>query len=103
MSIERIRVGDTLVVRPGERIAVDGEVTQGSAHVDESMITGEPLPVAKAEGDPVTGGTVNGTGSFHFRATRVGADTTLAQIIRMVEDAQGAKLPIQGLVDRIAG
>ncbi|MGK7655059.1 heavy metal translocating P-type ATPase [Roseovarius sp. B08] len=101
VAIERIRVGDILVVRPGERIAVDGELTQGSAHVDESMITGEPVPVAKSEGDPVTGGTVNGSGSFRFRATRVGADTTLAQIIRMVEEAQGAKLPIQGMVDRI--
>ena len=101
VAIERIGTGDILVVRPGERIAVDGEVTQGSAHVDESMITGEPVPVSKSEGDPVTGGTVNGTGSFQFRATRVGADTTLAQIIRMVEQAQGAKLPIQGLVDRI--
>jgi len=101
VAIEQIRTGDMLVVRPGERIAVDGEVTEGSAHVDESMITGEPVPVAKAQGDPVTGGTVNGSGSFQFQATRVGADTTLAQIIRMVEEAQGAKLPIQGLVDRI--
>ena len=101
VAIEKIRTGDILVVRPGERIAVDGEMTEGSAHVDESMITGEPVPVAKSAGDPVTGGTVNGTGSFQFRATRVGADTTLAQIIRMVEDAQGARLPIQGMVDRI--
>ena len=101
VPIEQISTGAILLVRPGERIAVDGEVTSGSARVDESMITGEPLPVAKAEGDPVTGGTVNGTGSFQFCATRVGADTTLAQIIRMVEDAQGAKLPIQGVVDRI--
>ncbi len=101
IAIEQISTGAILLVRPGERIAVDGEVTQGSARVDESMITGEPVPVAKAEGDPVTGGTVNGTGSFQFRATRVGADTTLAQIIRMVEEAQGAKLPIQGMVDRI--
>ncbi len=101
VAIERIRTGDILVVRPGERIAVDGEVTEGSAHVDESMITGEPVPVAKGAGDPVTGGTVNGSGAFQFRATRIGADTTLAQIIRMVEEAQGARLPVQGMVDRI--
>ena len=101
VAIDRIGVGDILVVRPGERVAVDGEVTQGSARVDESMITGEPVPVEKAEGDPVTGGTVNGASSFQFRAVRVGANTTLAQIIRMVEEAQGAKLPIQGIVDRI--
>jgi Cu+-exporting ATPase len=101
IDIDDIRVGDTLLVRPGERIALDGEVTKGEAYVDESMITGEPVPVAKTEGDAVTGGTVNGSGSLHIRTTRVGADTTLAQIIRMVEEAQGAKLPIQGLVDRI--
>ncbi len=101
VAIEKIHVGDILVVRPGERIAVDGEVSEGHARVDESMITGEPVPVAKTTGDAVTGGTVNGAGAFQFRATRVGADTTLAQIIRMVEEAQGAKLPIQGLVDRI--
>ncbi|SFU16976.1 heavy metal translocating P-type ATPase [Sedimentitalea nanhaiensis] len=101
VAIERLCTGDILVVRPGERIAVDGVVTDGNARVDESMITGEPVPVAKTAGDPVTGGTVNGTGAFKFRATRVGADTTLAQIIRMVEEAQGAKLPIQGMVDRI--
>ena len=101
VAIDAIRVGDILLVRPGDRIAVDGLVTEGSSHIDESMITGEPLPVVKAPGDPVTGGTVNGAGGLQFRATRVGADTTLAQIIRMVEQAQGAKLPIQGLVDRI--
>ena len=101
VAIEQIGVGDILVVRPGERVAVDGEVTQGSARVDESMITGEPVPVEKAEGEHVTGGTVNGASSFQFRALRVGTDTTLAQIIRMVEEAQGAKLPIQGIVDRI--
>ncbi len=101
VDIDDILVGETLLVRPGERIALDGEVLSGEAYVDESMITGEPVPVAKAEGDAVTGGTVNGSGSLHIRATRVGADTTLAQIIRMVEEAQGAKLPIQGLVDRI--
>ncbi len=101
LAIEEIAVGDVLIVRPGERIAVDGEVIDGTGHVDESMITGEPVPVAKSPGDPVTGGTVNGAGGFRLRATRVGSDTTLAQIIRAVEEAQGAKLPIQGLVDRI--
>ncbi|MBK1637267.1 heavy metal translocating P-type ATPase [Rhodovulum adriaticum] len=101
LPIDQIVAGDILIVRPGERIATDGEVTEGTSRVDESMITGEPMPVAKAAGDPVTGGTVNGTGSFRFRATRVGAETTLAQIIRMVEEAQGAKLPIQSMVDRI--
>ncbi|MCI5110535.1 MAG: heavy metal translocating P-type ATPase [Marivita sp.] len=101
IDIDALVQGDIVIVRPGERIAVDGVVTEGSSHVDESMLTGEPIPAEKAAGDPVTGGTVNGAGSLHFRATRVGADTTLAQIIRMVEEAQGAKLPIQGLVDRI--
>ncbi|MEZ5912262.1 MAG: heavy metal translocating P-type ATPase [Paracoccaceae bacterium] len=101
LPVEALQPGDVIVVRPGERIATDGEVTQGASHVDESMITGEPVPVAKAAGDTVTGGTVNGAGSLSFRATRVGADTVLSQIIRMVEEAQGAKLPIQGLVDRI--
>ncbi|MCY1127669.1 heavy metal translocating P-type ATPase [Frigidibacter sp. RF13] len=101
VEIEALKAGDLVLVRPGERIAVDGEVIEGESHVDESMITGEPLPVAKVQGTSVTGGTVNGAGSITFRATRVGADTTLAQIIRMVEEAQGAKLPIQGLVDRI--
>ena len=101
VAVDDIRVGDVLLVRPGARIAVDGEVAEGRAHVDESMITGEPVPVEKAPGDAVTGGTVNGAGSLRVRATRVGADTTLAQIIRMVEEAQGAKLPIQSLVDRV--
>lgn len=101
VDIATLSVGDLIVVRPGERVAVDGEVQDGNSHVDESMITGEPVPVSKAVGAPVTGSTVNGAGSLTVRATRVGSDTTLAQIIRMVEDAQGAKLPIQGLVDRI--
>ena len=101
IDADDIVLGDVLMVRPGERIPVDGQVTQGSSYVDESMITGEPVPVVKAEGAVVTGGTVNGAGNIRFQATRVGADTTLAQIIRMVEEAQGAKLPIQGLVDRI--
>ncbi|WP_071674703.1 heavy metal translocating P-type ATPase [Nioella nitratireducens] len=101
IEIDALALGDVVVVRPGERIAVDGEVTEGRSHVDESMITGEPVPVEKTDGDEVTGGTVNGAGSLQFKATRVGAETTLAQIIRMVEEAQGAKLPIQGLVDKI--
>jgi len=101
IAIEDLRTDDIVLVRPGERIAVDGDLTDGNSHVDESMITGEPIPVSKSKGDTVTGGTVNGVGSFQFRATRVGADTTLSQIIRMVEEAQGAKLPIQGMVDRI--
>ncbi len=101
VDVDRLVVGDVVLVRPGERVPVDGEVTDGTSNVDESMITGEPLPVQKSAGAAVTGGTVNGTGSLTFRATRVGADTTLAQIIRMVEEAQGAKLPIQGLVDRV--
>lgn len=101
VAIDDLHIGDVVVVRPGERLPVDGEVTDGASNVDESMITGEPLAVSKTAGERVTGGTVNGTGSLTFRATHVGADTTLAQIIRMVEEAQGAKLPIQGLVDRV--
>lgn len=101
IEIEMLRLGDLILVRPGERIPVDGEVTDGTSNVDESMITGEPLAISKSKDDTLTGGTVNGTGSLTFRVARVGADTTLAQIIRMVEEAQGAKLPIQGLVDRI--
>jgi Cu+-exporting ATPase len=101
IEIDALQLGDVILVRPGERIPVDGEVSDGTSNVDESMITGEPLAVSKSTGDTVTGGTVNGTGSLTFQATRVGADTTLAQIIRMVEDAQGAKLPIQGLVDKV--
>ena len=101
VEIEALRIGDLVLVRPGERVPVDGDVTDGSSNVDESMITGEPLAVPKTAGIPVTGGTVNGTGSLTIAATRVGADTMLAQIIRMVEEAQGAKLPIQGLVDRV--
>ncbi|MEE4117501.1 MAG: heavy metal translocating P-type ATPase [Paracoccaceae bacterium] len=100
-AISEIGPGDLIHVRPGERIAVDGEVAQGTSYVDESMITGEPVPVEKTPGAPVTGGTVNGSGALVFRATRVGADTVLAQIIRMVEEAQGARLPIQSLVNRI--
>ena len=101
LAIEEIVPGDTIHVRPGEKIAVDGEVLTGASYVDESMITGEPIPVEKTEGTGVVGSTVNGTGALTFRATKVGDDTMLAQIIKMVEQAQGAKLPIQGLVDKI--
>lgn len=101
IDTDALRIGDLVVVRPGERVAADGEVVEGESYVDESMITGEPVPLAKSSGATVTGGTVNGTGSLTFRAARVGSETTLAQIIRMVEEAQGAKLPVQGLVDRI--
>jgi Cu+-exporting ATPase len=99
--ISEIRVGDVVHLRPGERIAVDGDVLDGRSFVDESMITGEPVPVEKTQGKVVVGGTVNGTGALRFRATRVGADTMLARIIKLVETAQGAKLPVQGMVDRI--
>ncbi|WP_170763803.1 heavy metal translocating P-type ATPase [Ruegeria lacuscaerulensis] len=100
-AIADITVGDILQIRPGERVPVDAEVLEGTSYVDESMITGEPVPVGKSPADQVVGGTVNGTGALRVRATRVGADTVLAQVIHMVEQAQGAKLPIQGLVDRI--
>ena len=102
IPVEEVRVGDIVVVRPGEKIPVDGTVTAGHSAVDESMLTGEPLPVEKGEGDEVTGATVNGTGSFRFRVTRVGSDTVLAQIIKLVEEAQGSKAPIQRLADKVA-
>ena len=101
LPIDAVVAGDILHLRPGERIAVDGQVTGGSSWVDESMITGEPVPVAKVVGAGVVGGTVNGTGALTYRATRVGSDTMLAQIIRMVKAAQGARLPVQDLVNRI--
>ncbi|KQT51197.1 ATPase [Aureimonas sp. Leaf454] len=101
VPLDEVVVGDTVEVRPGERIPVDGTVLSGSSFVDESMITGEPLPVAKEGGATVVGGTINKTGSFTYRVDRVGGDTVLAQIIRMVEEAQGGKLPIQALVDRV--
>ncbi len=101
LPVEELTVGDIIHARPGEKIAVDGEVVSGASYVDESMITGEPIPVEKAEGADLVGATVNGTGALVYRATKIGADTMLAQIIQMVEQAQGAKLPIQGLVDRI--
>ncbi len=101
VAIEEIVVGDILHLRPGEKIAVDGEVVSGETYVDESMITGEPVPVEKTQGAALVGGTVNGNGALTFKATKVGSDTMLAQIIKMVEEAQGARLPIQDLVNRI--
>ncbi len=101
LPVEAVVLGDLIQVRPGERIPTDGELVDGQSFVDESMISGEPAPVAKTAHDGLIGGTVNGTGAFTLRATAVGQDTMLAQIVRMVEDAQAAKLPIQGLVDRI--
>jgi Cu+-exporting ATPase len=95
--------GDRIFVRPGDRVPVDGRIVDGTSYVDESMITGEPVPVSKGPDDEVVGGTVNGNGAFTFSATRVGADTVLARIIKMVEDAQASKPPIQQLADRIAG
>lgn len=101
LPVDQVLVGDQVKLRPGDRIPVDGVVISGNSWVDESMLTGEPAPNAKTIDDTVTGGTINGNGTLTLQATRVGADSTLAQIIRMVEQAQGAKLPIQALVDRI--
>ncbi|WP_447921944.1 heavy metal translocating P-type ATPase [Achromobacter aegrifaciens] len=101
LAIEEVVAGDLIEVRPGERIPVDGEVVEGNSYIDESMISGEPVPVEKTPGSEVVGGTVNQNGALTFRATKVGGDTLLAQIIRMVEQAQGSKLPIQAMVDRI--
>jgi Cu+-exporting ATPase len=101
IPIEDLQPGDVVTVRPGERVAVDGIVVTGKSFVDESMVTGEPIPVEKAVGERVTGGTLNTTGAFHFRADRVGSDTTLSHIVRMVEEAQAGKLPVQAMVDRV--
>ncbi|MFN4159564.1 MAG: heavy metal translocating P-type ATPase [Gemmobacter sp.] len=101
VPVAEVRVGDLLHLAPGARVAVDGVVTAGTSHVDESMLTGEPVPVAKGAGDTVTAGCVNGLGSLTFRATGVGADTMLARIARMVEEAQGARLPVQDMVNRV--
>jgi Cu+-exporting ATPase len=103
VSVAEVRHGDLVRVRPGEKIPVDGVVVGGSSTVDESILTGEPIPVGKAEGDEVIGATVNGSGSFTIRATKVGAETALAQIVRLVEQAQGSKPPIARLADVIAG
>ncbi|GBE24801.1 copper-exporting P-type ATPase A [bacterium BMS3Bbin02] len=103
IPIEAVVVGDIIVVRPGEKIPVDGLVVSGASAVDESMVTGEPIPTEKTAGDSVIGSTINKSGSFRFEATRVGKDTMLSQIIQMVRDAQGSKAPIQRTVDKVAG
>ena len=102
IAVDDVVNGDVVLVRPGEKVPVDGQISKGSSALDESMITGESLPVEKHEGDSVIGGTINKTGSFEFLATRVGSETTLSQIIRLVEDAQGSKAPIQAVADRIS-
>ena len=102
IPLTRVKVGDTVIVRPGERIPVDGLVLDGQSTVDESMLSGEPLPVDKQSGDTVVGGTINGEGLLRFSATRVGKETALAQIIRLVQEAQGSKAPIQALADKVA-
>ncbi len=101
IPLDQVTTGDVVFVRPGEKIPVDGQVVEGASYVDESMITGEPVPVSKGVGAGVVGGTINKTGAFSFRVTKVGANTVLAQIIRLVEEAQGSKLPIQALVDKV--
>lgn len=103
VATDLLEVGDIVVVRPGEKIAVDGQVTEGVTYVDESMITGESMPVSKGAGDEVIGGTINGKGSITLRVTRVGKDTVLAKVIRLVEEAQFTKAPAQRLADRVAG
>jgi Cu+-exporting ATPase len=103
IDVEAVVAGDIIIVKPGERIPVDGVVTEGATAVDESMVTGEPMPVGKKIGDEVIGGTVNTAGSATIRATRVGKDTALAQIVQLVEDAQTTKAPIQRVADRVAG
>ena len=103
VPVETVTTGATIVVRPGERIPVDGVVTSGASAVDESMLTGESLPVAKAPGDQVVGGTINRTGAFQYRATTVGSDSVLARIVQLMRDAQGTRAPIQRLADRISG
>ncbi len=101
IPVEQVQVGDIILVRPGEKVSVDGVIVEGRSTLDESMVTGESIPVTKGEGDEVIGATINKTGAFQFRATKVGKDTMLSQIVRLVEQAQGSKAPIQRLADRV--
>ena len=103
IDIEQVAVGDTVIVRPGEKVPVDGIISEGHSALDESMITGESMPVSKGPGDEVIGATINKEGLLQFEATKVGKNTTLAQIVRMVQEAQGSKAPIQKLTDQISG
>lgn len=103
IPIQEVQIGDIILVRPGEKIPVDGEIISGSSTIDEAMVTGESIPVKKEPGDEVIGATINKTGSFKFKATRVGKDTVLAQIVKLVQDAQGSKAPIQRLADKVTG
>ena len=103
IPVEEVEPGDLVLVRPGERIPVDGLIVEGHSSVDQSVLTGESVPVDKGPGDDVIGASINKQGSFTFRATRVGEDTALARIIRLVEAAQGSKAPIQRLADRVSG
>ncbi|MDQ2794635.1 MAG: heavy metal translocating P-type ATPase, partial [Bacteroidota bacterium] len=102
IPIEQVQLGDIVVVRPGEKVATDGRITEGQSSLDEAMLTGESLPVEKKTGDPVFGATLNKTGSFRFEVTKVGADTMLSQIVKLVEDAQGSRAPIQRLADKVS-
>ena len=102
VPLDQVQKGDRLRVRPGEKVPVDGRVIEGRTSIDESMITGESIPVAKAAGDRVTGGTVNQTGSIVMEAERVGSETVLSQIVEMVAQAQRSRAPIQGLADKVA-
>src|SRR5256886_12899550 len=102
VPVEQVQVGNLLLLRPGEKVPVDGLVTEGESAIDESMVTGESIPVSKQQGSEVIGGTVNGSGSLRFRATKVGSDTALAQIVRLVQTAQNSKAPAQRLADRAA-
>src|SRR3954454_15119471 len=102
IPVEQVRSGDTVTVRPGVRVPVDGEVLSGASAVDESMLTGKSMPVEKKAGDRVIGGTINRTGAFRYRATTLGAEGVLAQIVKLMRDAQGSRAPIQRLADRVS-